>query len=127
MQRKIRFIALALCVALPFAAFSPAAFSPVAAAERFLSVIDDLPLMPALTEIAGSAVTFSKPEGRIVEVAATGKTEEARVLVFYARTLPQLGWRSDGAAIWQRDGERLALDIKKKDGVLVVRFSLTPR
>jgi len=127
MQRKIWFIALALCVALPFAAFSPAVVSPVAAAERFLSVIDDLPLMPALTEIAGSAVTFSKPEGRIVEVAATGKTEEARVLVFYARTLPQLGWRSDGPAIWQRDGERLALDIKKKDGVLVVRFSLTPR
>ncbi|MFT5440395.1 MAG: hypothetical protein ACI9MJ_002267 [Alphaproteobacteria bacterium] len=127
MQRKIRFIALALCVALPFAAFSPAAVSPVAAAERFLSVIDDLPLMPALTEIAGSAVTFSKPGGRIVEVAATGKTEMARVLVFYARTLPQLGWRSDGAAIWQRDGERLSLAIQANGDALVVQFSLAPQ
>lgn len=111
-----------LCVTLPFAAFFPAV-----AAERFLSVIDDLPLMPALTEIAGSAVTFSKPGGRIIEVAATGKTEKARVLVFYAKTLPQLGWKSDGAAIWQRDGERLVLDIKEKGGALVVQFSLTPQ
>ena len=122
MQCKIRSIALMLCVTLPFAAFFPAV-----AAERFLSVIDDLPLMPALTEIAGSAVTFSKPGGRIVEVAATGKTEMARVLVFYARTLPQLGWRSDGAAIWQRDGERLSLAIQANGDALVVQFSLAPQ
>jgi hypothetical protein len=127
MQRKTRFIALMLCIVLPFAAFSPAVVSPLAAAERFLSVIDDLPLMPGLTEISGSAVTFSKPGGRIIEVAATGKTEVARVLVFYARTLPQLGWRSEGAAIWQRDSEILRLGFAENGDTLTVQFSLAPQ
>ena len=122
MQRKIRFLALTLCVAASLL------MAPVAgAADRFLSVVDDLPLMPALSEIAGSAVTFSKPGGRIVDVAASGKTERARVLVYYARTLPQLGWRSTGAAIWERDSERLRLGFEEKGDLLIVQFSLSPK
>ena len=122
MHCKIRFIVLVIGLVLPFAAFSP-----LAAAERFLSVINDLPLMPALTEIEGSAVTFSKPQGRIVDVAATGKTDKARVLVFYAKTLPQLGWQSSGGATWLRDSERLGLSFRENGDMLVVQFSLAPQ
>tara|TARA_R110000787_G_scaffold14982_1_gene46017 strand:- start:208 stop:576 length:369 start_codon:yes stop_codon:yes gene_type:complete len=122
MQRKIRLSAVTLCVAASLLTASLAG-----AADRFLSVIDDLPLMPALTEIAGSAVAFSKPGGRIVDVAASGKTETARVLVYYARTLPQLGWSSTGAAIWERDEERLRLGFEEKGDTLIVQFSLSPK
>ena len=122
MHCKIRFFVLVIGIALPFAAFSP-----LTAAERFLSVINDLPLMTGLTEIEGSAVTFSKPQGRIVDVAATGKTDKARVLVFYAKTLPQLGWQSSGGATWLRDSERLGLSFRENGDMLVVQFSLAPQ
>ncbi len=122
MQRKIKFSLTPLCIALWLAASAPAG-----AAEKFLSSIDDLPLAPGLAEVAGSAVTFSKPEGRIVEVLASGKTETARVLVFYAKALPQLGWKNDGAAVWIREGERLALDIRTSGDGVTVRYSLTPQ
>ncbi len=97
------------------------------AGERFLSAIADLPLMPGLTEAAGSAMVFSKPQGRIVEVAAHGAVERAAVLGFYRRTLPQLGWRPDGKDAFVRDRERLALEFSRKSGRLVVQFSLAPK
>lgn len=115
---RIRFtILIGICLA---------AFGALAG-ERFLSAIADLPLMPGLTEAAGSAVVFSKPEGRIVEVAAHGVVERAAVLGFYRRTLPQLGWRPDGKGAFVRDRERLALAFSRASGQLVVQFSLAPK
>lgn len=122
MQRKTLLAAPLLWAALWLAAASVAS-----AGERFLSVIDDLPLMPALTEIEGSAVAFAKPGGRIVEVAASGRTDEQSVLAFYGGTLPQLGWRPESAVVWLREGERLTLAFEERDGGLVVQFSLSPR
>jgi hypothetical protein len=97
------------------------------AADRFLSVIEDLPLMAQLDEVPESAVVYSKPQGRIVEVAARGNISSKAVLAFYAGTLPQLGWHraSDGA--WQRDGERLSLSFQTGPSGLTVQFSLAPR
>jgi hypothetical protein len=130
MQRKkpvmLSTLGVALGVSLAISLWIATA-SSVTAADRFLSVIDDLPLAPNLTEVDGSASVFSKPQGRIVEVLASGKSEMARVLVFYAKALPQLGWKSSGAAIWVREGERLSLDIKESGGDVTVRFSLVPQ
>ncbi len=97
------------------------------AGDRFLSVIADLPLMHGLTEAPGSAVVFSKPQGRIVEVAAHGAVERAAVLGFYRRTLPQLGWRKAGEGVFVRERERLALEFSRASGRLVVQFSLAPK
>lgn len=97
------------------------------AADRFVTGIADLPLMPGLEEIADSAMVFSKPEGRIVEVAARGAVAADAVRRFYDQALPQLGWRRLGAQGWQRENEVLRLDMTSgKDG-LVVQFSLTPQ
>lgn len=97
------------------------------AADRFVTGIADLPLMPGLEEIDGSAVVFSKPEGRIVEVAARGAITSEAVRVFYDRTLPQLGWRRQKAGAWQRESERLRLDMMVGKGGLTIQFSLTPQ
>ena len=100
------------------------------AAEGFLSVIDDLPLMAGLVEVKGSALVFSTPQGRIAEVSATGTSGDAaqpkNVVAFYARTLPQLGWKATGASNWVREGERLRLAVIVKKDTLTVQFSLTP-
>jgi hypothetical protein len=99
---------------------------PVSAAERFLSVIEDLPLMPGLEEISGSAIVFSKPQGRIVEVAAKGAITERTARSFYSRTLPRLGWQRVRPGHWWREGEQLILGLRFIAGELVVQFSLAP-
>jgi len=103
------------------------ALGAAAGDARFLSAVSDLPLMPGLTETPGSATLFSKPEGRIVEVAASGAVSRDQVLAFYRRTLPQLGWTPDGEAAFVRERERLALEFSGDSRRLLVQFSLAPR
>jgi hypothetical protein len=103
------------------------AMTPTLAADRFVSGIADLPLMLGLEEVDGSAVVFSKPEGRIVEVTARGNLTPVEVHGFYNKTLPQLGWRLKHGHSWQRENELLQLDLKREKSELVVQFSLSPR
>jgi hypothetical protein len=115
-------IALALLAPAPGPAWAQS--RPV---TGFLSVIDDVPLMPGLTERSDAAVVFDKPEGRIVETEATGRHSRAEVLKFYAASLPQLGWRARAEGRFLRDREELALSFASAaDGVVTVRFTLSP-
>ena len=102
--------------------------APLAArADSFVAGTEDVPLMPGLAPIAGSALAFDKPEGRIVEAQASGTVTRAAVHQFYAGTLPQLGWMPAGAETWRRELETLRLDFKGRDGDLIVGFTLSPR
>jgi hypothetical protein len=78
--------------------------------SRFISAIDDLPLMDGLIEDLGSATVFETAGGRIVEVFASGEMEKGQLLAFYDKTLPQLGWHRKGSGLFQREGETLSLE-----------------
>lgn len=93
---------------------------------QFLSTIEDLPLMPGLTEDADRSVVFDAPSGRLVESFATGTVDRDQVIAFYARTLPQLGWRADDGARYVREGEVLVLEFARRGPTLTVRFALAP-
>lgn len=96
--------------------------------SRFVSVIDDLPLMNGLVEV-GEGVEFATPQGRIVEATARGASKalsESAVADFYAKTLPQLGWTAQSKTRFVREGETLDLIFGSDGGVLSVRFSLAP-
>lgn len=97
------------------------------AADKFVSGIADLPLMPGLEEIEDSAMVFSKPQGRIVEIMARGAVTRNQVQAFYDRTLPQLGWHRKAAGLWQRENELLRFDMRRENKELVIQFSLMPR
>jgi hypothetical protein len=98
------------------------------AAEPFVTGIEDMPLMPGLTQLAERNVVFDAPSGRIVEAYAEGPVAREAVLGFYARTLPQLGWRGQGDR-YVREGETLRLefpDARPGSGRVLVRFFLSP-
>ena len=97
------------------------------AADRFVTGIADLPLMPGLQEIEDSAMVFSKPEGRIVEIMVSGAVSRDAVSSFYERTLPQLGWRRVEAESWLREKELLRYDMRESKKGIVIQFSLTPQ
>jgi hypothetical protein len=103
------------------------AAGPMFAADAFVAGTEDLPLMPGLDPVRDSGVVFDKPQGRIVEAQAKGRMTRAAVRSFYETTLPELGWTADGPQSWRREGERLRLDIKGRDGDLRVGFTLSPR
>lgn len=95
-------------------------------AERYLSEVPDLPLMDGLEEAQSAGLAFDKPEGRIVEAFASGAVPAAEVSAFYARTLPQLGWRAEGEESYRRESEILTLSYSGDAGQTTVRFSLRP-
>ena len=103
------------------------ALRPLSAAEAFVSVIDDLPLMQGLVENDNAAVAFETANGRIAEAAARGDVAPEKVRLFYAEVLPQLGWMPVGGEAYLREGERLRLDIGPDgSGGAVVAFSVSP-
>lgn len=105
------------------------AIVPAQDATRFVSTIEDLPLMPGLTEDMDAGVVFDSPAGRIVEAYALGDIGERQVLDFYATALPQLGWRQDGAGVFVREREILKVEFPgpmTPGQPLTVRFALAP-
>ncbi len=129
-----RACAIAVTLAVILAVAAGPWWAPAAAGEGggFLSGIEDLPLMPDLSESADGGMVFDTPAGRIVEAFASGAVTRAEVLAFYAATLPQLGWTVEDVARYSREGEILRLEFTKnhsppKTGAtLTVRFALSP-
>ncbi len=100
-----------------------------AAQERFFAGLEDLPLMAGLDEVADLGLIYDKPEGRIVEAYARGPVAQARVIEFYAETLPQLGWAAQSKSQYSRESEILTIRFPQPagDDALLVRFSIAPR
>ncbi len=105
------------------------ATAPGCAAERFFEGIDDLPLMPGLTEKPGELSTFDTAAGRIVARTAQGEVTQDAVLRFYADTLPQLGWRPVSMGVFTRGAEKLQIDFPTHPAgirTLEMRILITP-
>lgn len=94
--------------------------------EKFLSTIEDLPLMPGLAEDDSRALVFEAPAGRIAEAFAAGEVGRDAVVGFYRETLPQLGWTAENDTRFVREGEVLSLAIENLGPRTTVRFSLAP-
>ncbi|MCC7017574.1 MAG: hypothetical protein IT564_10280 [Rhodospirillales bacterium] len=110
---------------------SPASPAPPAVSEPdeeavFLSVIEDIPLMPGLVEDETRAIVFDAAQGRLAETYARGRLAVEAVREFYGETLPALGWRADGETRWVREGEALTLEIQEGPDGIDARFSLSP-
>jgi len=115
------------------------ALSPASAAT-FLIGVDDLPLMDGLVESSEEALSFDKPDGRIVRTSATGPVAPEEVRRFYVETLPQLGWISapdnngggetEQVLIFERERERLRIAThaprQAATQMIRVHFSIEP-
>ena len=98
-------------------------------APAFFSVIDDLPLMPGLREDVDGALSFDTANGRIAETTASGLVKAGTVIDYYARTLPQLGWKFETLFHYMREGEALNIEVEKSKAEstrVLVHFRLSP-
>jgi hypothetical protein len=116
-------------LALILAAALLSACLPADAQEtgQFIAGIEDLPVMPGLTEIPEAGLVFDKPAGRIVEAYAQGEVRRQAVLDFYRETLPELGWQAQADDRYAREGEELTLQVRDSETEgIVVMFRLAP-
>jgi hypothetical protein len=120
---------LLLCTALIMAVGNAAAVvsTLAGAADVFLSRLEDLPLVPGLSEDAAAGLSFDSAGGRIVEAYARGNLTEDQVLQFYEETLPQLGWTAESDRQYRRGGERLRLEVMRSAQGLTVHYLLSPQ
>ncbi len=127
---------LALAVAIVLQAI-PAGARPGQAGEpvneappdvtSFVAGFEALPLMPGLQNVAGSGVVFETPTCRIVESTAAGITTPEAIEIFYAQSLPQLGWERFSETKYRRENEILNLEIVSDADHVVVHFFLSPK
>ena len=102
------------------------AMSSPAGGQGFFELLEDVPVMPALTSVDEAGIEFDAPSGRIVEAYAIGATDRKTVLDFYRATLPQLGWQAGAGNAFLRESESLKIDFFGPDGDITVRFTVAP-
>lgn len=100
----------------------------VAPQSRFSPTIQDLPLMPGLEVEAGQDVLFIFGSSRIAQTTLVGRVDVDEVYYFYQETLPQLGWKFITLREYERDSERLLLEVRSttSDGKTRARFEVVP-
>jgi len=97
-----------------------------AGAQGFFELLEDVPVMPALSPVADAGIEFDAPSGRIVEAYAIGAVDRKSVLDFYRAALPQLGWQAGAGNAFLRESESLKIDFFGPDGEITVRFTVAP-
>lgn len=87
--------------------------------------VGDLPIMQGMAIEPQLGFAFDSPEGRIVQVFATGPSENTSVISYYNAALAGLGWAgADGR--WQRDGEVLVISQVEMASGRLWRIRLSP-
>ena len=131
-RRRRRLAGAVLAGALVALALTLSVARPLPArGDGYLSALDDVPLMPGLTEVPDTGVDFEAASGRIVEAEARGTErpglDRGAVLAFYAASLPPLGWHAAAPARYLRAGEMLEIRVAASKGRITVHFKLRPQ
>ncbi|MGQ9368144.1 hypothetical protein [Azospirillum sp. ST 5-10] len=125
---RAAFVALLVAAAALAGGTGPLPRAMAAEGSRFVAGMGDVPTMPGLEPADVAPLVFDKPSGRIVEAVLQGPVTRSAVQGFYARTLPQLGWRSQPDGRFVREGEELRLEfIGAAAGRTTVRLVLEPQ
>ena len=87
--------------------------------------VGDLPIMQGMTIEPQLGFAFDSPEGRIVQIFATGPSETGLVIRYYNEALSGLGWDGrDGQ--WKRDDEVLVISQVEMASGTLWRIRLSP-
>lgn len=94
----------------------------------FFETLQDVPVMPGLTELEEFTLVFDKPEGRIIEmVARIDGASVHDVRDYYRLSLPQLGWNRASQDNYLRGEEHLSLNFEREQNDSFLRMTVQPR
>ncbi len=97
------------------------------AVQKYIEILPDIPLMDGLEECPETQMIFDKPDGRIAEISFySDSLSIVDIDIFYAQTLPQLGWVIEIPHSYTREQERLTIQVEKVYQDVLVHFVLSP-
>ena len=76
--------------------------------------------------VEDSLILFDKIDGRYVSVEIAGDYDESKVLKFYKKILPNLGWKEKKPLIFTRNSETLEIISKKEKDQVYIKFNIFP-
>jgi len=117
------FIIFILSIIVSFPVFA----KPQESVKTYSSVIEDLPLMPYMSENNDESIIFDKPDGRIIESIAIVNSTMEKINKFYKNNLPPLGWKYISNSKFIRDNEILTIKITTEKNYQRILFILTPK
>ena len=88
--------------------------------------VGDLPIMQGMVIEPQLGFAFDSPEGRIVQVFATGPQDSAGVIAYYNDALSGLGWSGQNGR-WNRGDEALTISQVEMASGMLWRIRLNPR
>ena len=95
-------------------------------ALKFINGLEDIPIYKKMEYVEDSLILFDKIDGRYVSVEITGDYDEEKVLKFYKKILPNLGWKEKKPLIFKRNNETLEIISKKEEGQVYIKFNIFP-
>ena len=95
-------------------------------ALKFINGLEDIPIYKKMEYVEESLILFDKIDGRYVSVEITGDYDENKVLKFYKKILPNLGWKEKKSLIFNRNSETLEIISKKEKDKLYLKFNIFP-
>ena len=95
-------------------------------ALKFINELEDIPLYKKMEYVEDSLILFDKIDGRYISVEITGNYDEEKVLKFYKKILPNLGWKEKKSLIFNRNNETLEIISREEEDKTYIKFNIFP-
>tara|TARA_B100000242_G_scaffold288019_1_gene255657 strand:+ start:584 stop:952 length:369 start_codon:yes stop_codon:yes gene_type:complete len=95
-------------------------------AYKSINELEDIPLYKEMEYVKDSLILFDKIDGRYVSVEIAGNYDEEKVLKFYKKILPNLGWKEKKSLIFNRNNETLEIISREVEDKTFVKFNIFP-
>lgn len=120
MNKYIKNLAIALILIIASTGF--------ANSSEFIEGLEDIPIIDNFTQVESENVSFGNEESRLIETYISSKKATFNeVRQFYAKTLPQMGWKvlknNSEVISFERELEVLEI-VRESQKPLLVRITL---
>lgn len=105
------------------------AFEKMSISQDFVQGSEDIPLLEQMEKIFDEGLGFDSASGSIMSSSYKSKVALEKVKSFYAKTLPQMGWKlikSDKKkSVFEREKEKLEIEFMTQEKQKIVRFFIS--
>ncbi|MBP7710825.1 MAG: hypothetical protein KA100_07150 [Rickettsiales bacterium] len=97
--------------------------------QDFVQGSEDIPLLEQMDKMFDEGLGFDSASGSIMSSSYESKIELERVRSFYAKTLPQMGWKllknDSKKSVFEREKDKLEIEFVKQGKQQVVKFFIS--
>ena len=97
--------------------------------QEFVQGSEDIPLLEKMDKMFDEGLGFDSAAGSIMSSSYESKIDLEKVRSFYAKTLPQMGWKllknDSKKSVFEREKEKLEIEFLTQEKKQVVKFFIS--